>query len=123
MLYLDPSQVAGMRTERLIARRTDWHLMTASTADECLQLAVASAPDGSVLEPMLSDRDGREVLRALRLDMATSHRPFIALSTKSYPQHSALDMQTGLFRCLTMPFKFTKWMQAIDGALPPAAAS
>lgn len=69
---------------RLVLERNDgWRVRTASSGSVGLQEARAQRPDVILLDLMMPDMDGREVLNLLRADTFTCDVPVILLTAKA----------------------------------------
>jgi CheY-like chemotaxis protein len=106
-----------MLVDALISRRDDLELIKASTGSQCLRMAANSPPDVLVIELMLADMKGIDLLVALSQTESTSVIPIIALTVDAFARHIDVAMNAGLFRYVTKPFKLPDLMQAIDDAL------
>jgi CheY-like chemotaxis protein len=74
-------------------------------------------PDLVLLDIMLPDIDGYEVMRKLRLDQETSDIPIVFVSAKTGSQHVERGLSLGAHGYVTKPFTTDKLMSAIDKAL------
>ena len=63
-----------------IARKAGWSCLIAATGEEGVKKAAERAPTGILLDVMLPDIDGHEVLRQLKEDPATRHIPVHVIS-------------------------------------------
>src|SRR5512135_985417 len=89
ILVIDDEQPI-LRAMRTILGQHNYRVITASTGEEGLALAMASAPDVIVLDLGLPDMDGKEVCAQLR---AWTQIPVIILSVRDSDREkvSALD--------------------------------
>jgi CheY-like chemotaxis protein len=117
VLHLEHIPSNALLVEQLISGGTDLKLIGATTAGQCLHLAVSEVPDVILIELEMPEMDGIELVAILRQGVATAHIPIIALSTNAYPNRISDGMKAGLFRYLTKPFRFAELMKAIDDAL------
>jgi CheY-like chemotaxis protein len=80
VLCVDDDAANRALVVRALARGERFRVATASTGDECLRLARELGPSVILLDWLLPDMSGREVLAALSSDDALSHIPVVVLS-------------------------------------------
>jgi CheY-like chemotaxis protein len=107
--------------ESFLAQRSDLRLLTASTGNECCEMASSLRPDTILMDIRLPDISGFEALLILRENPATAHIPVIAVSGDCYPHQIAKGLKAGFFRYLTKPYRLDELTNAIDDALRHAA--
>jgi CheY-like chemotaxis protein len=117
LLYVEDNPANMMLVEDLIARRSDFHLLTATDGIRGLEIAHASRPDIILMDINLPDISGIEVLRILTQDSTTEHIPVIALSANAMPRDIEKGLEAGFFRYLTKPIKVNEFMDTLDVAL------
>ena len=74
-------------------------------------------PDLVVLDVMLPDIDGFEVLERLRADPSTAHIPVLALSANAMAATIERGNQAGFHRYLTKPVNIKAFMEALEETL------
>ena len=88
----DIREVAQMSLEAV----GGWHVSTASSGLEALEMAVSERPDAIVMDVMMPGMDGTTAALALNQNPATAHIPVILLTAKSqgkgHPDLSALPV-------------------------------
>lgn len=85
-------------TNRIVCRllrSRGYRTVSAFTGKEALAAIAAEIPDLLVLDIMMPEMDGMEVLRHLRVNPATANLPVIVLSAISDPQSHELACQNG----------------------------
>ncbi len=113
---------ANMRlVERLIERRTDLRLISASTGRSGFELGRANQPSVILMDLNLPDISGLEVLGLLHSDPTTSHIPVVAVSANAMPDDIKRGLAAGFFRYLTKPINVTAFMETLNEALEFAA--
>ena len=118
----DPANQLLMR--RMLARRTDLHLLLAANGSQGVELARASRPDVVLMDINMPGMSGLEAMKLLADDAATAHIPVIAVSANAMPRDVEKGVQAGFFRYLTKPLKIDRFMEALDAALDsPKAGS
>lgn len=85
-------------------KRAGYDVITASDGDEALEKIHKENPDLVVLDVMMPRKDGFEVLRLLRADIATMDLPVIMLTAKSQNADIFRGWQSGVDSYLTKPF-------------------
>jgi two-component system KDP operon response regulator KdpE len=98
--------------------RHDFHVTTASSADEALEAYQRTRPDLLLLDLGLPDRDGLEVIRAIREYSGT---PIIVLSARGAERDKVAALDLGADDYLTKPFGVNELLARIRVALRHAA--
>ncbi len=125
MLYVEDNPANLMLIEKLIARRPDIRLLTATDGNRGIDIARAARPDVILMDINLPGISGVEAMRLLANDLATAHIPVIALSANAMPHDIARGLNAGFARYLTKPIKVDEFMATLDAMLglrgqPPA---
>jgi len=81
-----------------------YEVLTAYSGAECLEKVAADNPDLIVLDVMMPEMTGFEVLEKLKGDEATQHIPVVMLTAKSQDQDVLRGWQSGVECYLTKPF-------------------
>jgi len=102
---------------RLLARRTDIHLLSAKDGRRGVELARAALPDVILMDINLPGISGLAALRILAGDPSTAHIPVIALSANAMPRDIEKGLEAGFFRYLTKPIKVGEFMHTLDLSL------
>lgn len=106
---------ANMRLiERILARRADIRLLTASTPGLGLELAMAHHPVMILLDINLPDIDGYDVMKCLREREATRDIPVVAISANAMPGDLARGKAAGFADYLTKPIGVDSLLQVVD---------
>lgn len=85
-------------TNRIVCRllrSRGYRTASAFTGEDALAAVTAECPDLLILDIMMPEMDGIEVLRRLRANPATANLPVIVLSAMSDPQSHELARQNG----------------------------
>lgn len=112
------------RLVSLALRARHIELAEASTAAEALAIARSWAPDLILLDVVLPDRDGRQVLRALRSEAITRTISVVFLTALSDPRTLSELMATGAEDVITKPIDPTRLPHQLSrflGEQPPSA--
>jgi CheY-like chemotaxis protein len=109
---------ANMRLiERILARRDDIRLLSASAPGLGLELAAAHRPALILLDINLPDMDGYEVMQCLRENPATRDIPVVAISANAMPKDLARGKAAGFADYITKPVDVDRLMQAVDAVV------
>lgn len=71
---------------------------------QALRAALADAPDVLVLDVMLPELDGYEILRQLRADHRARTLPILMLTAKGQREDREMALECGADRFITKPF-------------------
>jgi CheY-like chemotaxis protein len=102
---------------RLLGRRSDIRLISASDGRTGVELARSALPDVVLMDINLPGISGLTALRMLQGDARTAHIPVLALSANAMPSDIERGLAAGFFRYLTKPIRLDEFMQALDAAL------
>lgn len=89
---------------RFLLERSGYDVSVESNGREALDAALASPPDVLVLDVMLPDLDGYEVLRRLRSEQQTKALPILMLTAKGQREDRETAIEYGADLFLTKPF-------------------
>lgn len=84
--------------------RQGYEVVTAYNGRECLEVVEREHPDLIVLDLMMPEMTGFEVLDALKKNPATEHIPVIMLTARTQDQDVLRGWQAGVECYLTKPF-------------------
>jgi CheY-like chemotaxis protein len=121
LLYVEDNPANLLLVEKLIARRPDIRLLTATDGNRGIEIARAAQPDVILMDINLPGISGITALGILAEDPATAHIPVIALSANAMPHDIEKGLEAGFFRYLTKPIKVAEFMVTLDLALNFAA--
>lgn len=88
----------------MILRSQGYDVLKAANGLEALELAERHSPDLILLDIMMPDMDGWEVLRLLHVDPSTSEIPVAMISAKTGSRAKITSMQEGAVDYITKPF-------------------
>ncbi len=109
--------------ERILARRTDIRLLSASAPGLGLELAAAHRPALILLDINLPDMSGYDVMKCLRENAATSDIPVVAISANAMPRDMARGKAAGFVDYLTKPLNVGRFNSVIDRILKTAVSA
>lgn len=104
-LFAEMMRVSGFRV-----------LKTFSSAP-AMQMMINEQPDIIILDIMLPEKSGLDILREMQGDPAVARIPVIIVSAKSLPADVKLGMEAGAFTYLTKPVGFFELKEAVLNAL------
>jgi signal transduction histidine kinase/AmiR/NasT family two-component response regulator len=117
LLYVEDNPANLMLVERLIARRPDMQLLSATNGTLGIELARVHQPQVILMDINLPGISGIKALKCLREDTATAHIPVIALSANAMPHDIAKGVQVGFFGYLTKPIKIQDFIDMLNAAM------
>ena len=91
ILLVEDSKFLRAATERILSK-AGYKVICAGDGDDALELAGSSLPHLTVLDVMLPELSGPEVLRSLKKNDLTAHIPVLVLSGLS--QNNVTDFST-----------------------------
>lgn len=89
---------------RFILARDGWRVDTHSDGETALGAVRARAPDLVILDVMLPNRSGYDILQDLRLDDDTKALPVLMLTARGQKKDRELAEKLGVNRFMTKPF-------------------
>ncbi len=117
VLYVEDSPANIMFMKDLIGTFEDVDLLTASTAEAGVELALGRQPHVIVMDINLPGLSGIDALRALQGDPRTKEIPVIALTAAATARDKHVGMKAGFHRYLTKPVKVDEFLTALEGVL------
>ncbi|MDP2004239.1 MAG: ATP-binding protein [Rubrivivax sp.] len=117
VLYVEDNPANLMLVARLLARRPDLHMISATDGRSGVELARATLPAVILMDINLPGISGVTALKLLAADPVTAHIPVIALSANAMPRDIAKGLAAGFFRYVTKPIRVDEFMATLDLAL------
>jgi len=90
---------------------------TAANGDECLEKVYAFGPDLIILDLMMPQVDGWEVMRLLRANPETEKIPIVLLTAKGEIHDKLTALQQGATDYVTKPFSKSDLLQRLGEIL------
>lgn len=90
-----------------------FEVVEAGTGQGALEAAAAKQPDVVVLDYMLPDLDGVEVLRRMRHDPVTAHIPVLMLTARTHKRDQAAAWEAGANDFMVKPFDGQEFVRAV----------
>lgn len=115
----DEKEVLGWLEKRLSGEA--YVVLMALTAKEALEKARRHKPDLILMDIVLPDMEGSEVVRILAGDSLTAHIPVIFMSgiVSKEDEHAQIELNVGgrLYRAVSKPFEFEELLKEIQETL------
>jgi DNA-binding response OmpR family regulator len=108
---------------RLVLASNGYQVLTATSGMDGLTRAQSELPHLILLDIMMHQMDGWEVLKLFKLDERTSGIPVVILSARVEPKDKIRGLQEGAIDYVTKPFAVRDILTKIAAILgqPPAA--
>ncbi len=119
ILIADDSTIVRM-VERMVLAGQPYDLVFAGDGREAAEKVVSERPDLVLLDMVMPDMDGLEVLRRLRAQEETRATPVIMVTTRGEPEHIAAGYESGCNEYVTKPFDATVLLATIRRCLAAA---
>jgi PAS domain S-box-containing protein len=117
LLYVEDNPANLMLVEKLLTRREDIALLSATNGIQGVEMARSARPDVILMDINLPGISGLEALQILMADPGTATIPVIALSANAMPHDIQKGLKSGFYRYLTKPIKIGELMDTLDLAL------
>jgi CheY-like chemotaxis protein len=96
---------------------TNWTVITASSGQEALNIAISHQPDIILLDLMMPDWDGRFTLEQLKKNLTTQAIPVILMTAKTQSSDLANFENLDVAAIFTKPFRPLKLSEQITEIL------
>tara|TARA_B100000965_G_C19335148_1_gene644848 strand:+ start:335 stop:712 length:378 start_codon:yes stop_codon:yes gene_type:complete len=97
-----------------ILERSGFDVSVTTTGREALEEAQSTTPDILILDVMLPEMDGYEVLRRLRADNRTTALPVLMLTAKGQREDRETAIACGADMFITKPFVNSELIAAVQ---------
>ena len=108
----DEPDAAEMFAEMM--RVSGYHVVKISSSTPAIGIITAEKPDVVVLDVMMPDISGLEVLRFMRREPDLEKIPVVLVSAKSMPSDIKMGMDAGASHYLTKPVSFLDLKEAVE---------
>lgn len=105
---------------RLVLSKSGYDVITAASGMDGLMRAQSESPEAILLDIMMHEMDGWEVLKLLKLDDATRNIPVIILSARVEPKDKIRGLQEGAVDYVTKPFAVREILEKMSAILGPS---
>ncbi|MAN79295.1 MAG: two-component system response regulator [Rhodospirillaceae bacterium] len=97
-----------------ILERSGFEVATTTNGRQALEVAQSNTPDILILDVMLPELDGYEVLRRLRADARTKTLPVLMVTAKGQREDRETAMKCGADMFITKPFVNSELIAAVE---------
>lgn len=111
----DETDAAEMFAEMM--RVSGFRVVKSYSSTPAINIIASERPDIVILDVMMPDVPGLEVLKYIRREPTLSHIPVIVVSAKSMPGDIKTGLEAGASVYLTKPVGFLDLKQAVEKAL------
>ena len=131
ILVVDDSPVMQRETEKMLSN-SNFTVFAAYSAEECLKEAKAKSPSIILMDVILPDRNGKEVVKELKADPDTAKIPIIfttnTLNLEADDGSQVFEVDGQEYRAFAKPLHYRKLLATIrkeinrsihGGQLPP----
>ncbi len=113
----DETDAAEMFAEMM--RVSGFRVLKSYSSTPAISMIATEQPDIVILDVMMPDVSGLEVLKYMRREPNLSNIPVIVVSAKSMPGDIKTGLEAGASVYLTKPVGFLDLKQAVDKVLQP----
>ncbi len=99
---------------RFIFERADYQVDVVTSGNLVLQIAMDVQPDAIILDLMLPEKSGYEILKELRTSDSLQHIKVLMLTAKGQEQDRQTALQLGVDAFITKPFSNKEVVACID---------
>ena len=103
---------------RFILSRDGWRVDTHSDGKSALEAIEARQPDLIILDVMLPNKSGYDILNDLRADPNTENLPVLMLTARGQKKDRELAEKLGASRFMTKPFSNGEVLAAVRELVP-----
>ena len=121
LIVEDEEDAAELFAEMM--RVSGFRVLKTSSSAPAISMMNADKPDVVILDIMMPDISGLDVLRQMRLAPELSNIPVVVVSAKSMPADIKNGMEAGASTYLTKPVGFLDLKEAVERALSGKAAA
>ncbi|HZM25099.1 MAG TPA: response regulator [Anaerolineales bacterium] len=115
LIIEDEEDAADMFAEMM--RVSGYRVLKTSSSTPALTMMTIEKPDVVILDIMMPEISGLDILRQMRGDPALANIPVVVVSATSMPADIKHGMEAGASMYLTKPVGFTELREAIERAL------
>lgn len=117
VLYVEDNPANLRLVERILTRISNIEMLSATSGELCIDLAIAHKPDLILLDINLPGIDGYEVLKRLRINEQTDNIPIIAISAHAMPRDIEKGLSLGFSDYITKPINIQSFTEKISKVL------
>jgi DNA-binding response OmpR family regulator len=115
LIIEDEADAAELFAEMM--RVSGFRVLKTSSSTPALSLIATEKPDIIILDIMMPEVSGLDILRQMRQDSTLAAIPVVVVSAKSMPADIRTGMEAGASTYLTKPVGFLELKEAVERAL------
>lgn len=115
LIIEDEADAAELFAEMM--RVSGFRVRKTSSSAPALSMMMEEKPDLVLLDIMMPEVSGLDILRQMRRDPALANIPVVVVSAKSMPADIKIGMEAGASTYLTKPVGFLELKEAVERAL------
>ena len=115
LIIEDEADAAELFAEMM--RVSGFHVLKTTNSAPALSMMSANKPDVVILDIMMPETSGLDILRQMRRDPALAGVPVVVVSAKSMPADIKNGMEAGASTYLTKPVGFLELKEAVEKAM------
>ncbi len=117
ILITDDAQQTRMLVSKIIEKMTPWEIMEAEDGEKALEVIAAEKPDLIVLDIMMPNMDGYELLQELKSNPEYEHIPVLIFTALKTPKSEQKVYELGADGFLVKPIEPKRLVEQIKKAL------
>lgn len=117
VLYIEDNPANLRLVQKILARHSEFTLLTADSGEQGIALALEKLPDLILLDINMPGMDGFAVLQQLQENPLTRHLPVIAISANAMQRDIARGKEAGFVDYITKPIQVPAFLQSIKHCL------
>jgi len=115
LIIEDEADAAELFAEMM--RVSGFHVVKTSSSTPAIHMMIANKPDVVILDIMMPEISGMDILRQMRSDPELSSIPVVVVSAKSMPADIKNGMEAGASTYITKPVGFLELKEAVERAI------
>jgi CheY-like chemotaxis protein len=121
LIVEDEADAAELFAEMM--RVSGFRVLKTTSSKPALSLLATEKPDIVILDIMMPEVSGLDILRQMRQEPALAEIPVVVVSAKSMPADIRIGMEAGASTYLTKPVGFLELKEAVERALGSSSNS
>jgi len=117
VLYVEDNPANLRLVERILNQITNIKMLSATSGELCVDLAIAHKPDLILLDINLPGIDGYEVFKRLQMYEETNNIPIVAISAHAMPKDVTKGILIGFTDYITKPINVAKFTEKVSNIL------
>jgi CheY-like chemotaxis protein len=115
LIIEDEEDAAELFAEMM--RVSGFHVLKTSSSAPAIAMMIANKPDVVILDIMMPEISGLDILHQMRRDPELSSIPVVVVSAKGMPADIKNGMEAGASTYLTKPVGFLELKEAVERAI------